>query len=313
MSKKKVDIQEFLKTDRAILIICMSVAFVFWLFTKLSSEYPTNTTIKLEYVLPANKILINPPPKQLEITIKGEGWDLMFRKKHPKITFELTSDSLQTIDFQELKRDISRTYSAQIEITNITPSQLNLLIDDYLEKDIPLVLDNEVSILPQYQLASPISIIPENVKIKGPASLVKKINTWNTKLLTIPSLDRDIYDQIGVLPHPNLQILFEPSFVDYAVKIEHYTEKVIEIPLQVMNASDTLKIFPKTIKATCIVGLSDYDKVSASDFTAVIDVLSVDFEKARTLSIELIEQPNFVRNIHFTPKSVDFVIFRGNG
>ena len=287
----------------------MSIAFVFWLLTKLSAFYITTTIVQLEYVLPKGKILTFTPPKQLEVEIKGEGWVLMARKKSPTITFDLTVDSIQKIDFQQLRRDIGRTYSNNIEITNITPSQLELVIDNYAEQDIPLALQHKISILPQYQLAAPLNIAPENIKIKGPQSLINKIKSWQTELLTLSELDRDMNEEIDVAIHPNEQIEFEPAKVEYQVLIENYTEKIIEIPVQIINASDSLKIFPQTIRAVCTVGLSDYDRLKPTNFTAVIDLLSIDFDKAEALEVELIEQPNFVRNISYFPKKVDFLIY----
>ena len=71
------DIKKFLKTDRAILMICISIAFVFWLMTKLSYSYKDSIVVNLEYQIPDNKVFTNPPAQHLEVDIEGKGWDLL--------------------------------------------------------------------------------------------------------------------------------------------------------------------------------------------------------------------------------------------
>jgi hypothetical protein len=77
--------------------------------------------------------------------------------------------------------------------------------------------------------------------------------------------------------------------------------------LTVRNAPQRLQIFPNKIKLDCTVALSRYASLSGENFTAVVDLKNVDVKsKNNTVAIVLLQQPSFVRNVKFSPQSVEF-------
>ena len=64
------------KKDRAILMTCIGIAFVFWVLVKLSQPYTSECEILLDYDLPEDKVLRETPPEKITATLKGNGWDL---------------------------------------------------------------------------------------------------------------------------------------------------------------------------------------------------------------------------------------------
>ena len=87
----------FFKSDRAILVSCISIAFVFWFFTKLSYVYKSTIKIAVEYNVSTDRVLRNLPPETFEMDFEGSGWDLIFlhfRTRKLLIDLDL-SDNLQ--------------------------------------------------------------------------------------------------------------------------------------------------------------------------------------------------------------------------
>ena len=66
-----------LQEDRAMLITCIGIAFVFWILVKLSQTYPTVKPIMLNIEMPEDKCLLEMPPDDVEAELRGTGWDLM--------------------------------------------------------------------------------------------------------------------------------------------------------------------------------------------------------------------------------------------
>ena len=94
-------------------------------------------------------------------------------------------------------------------------------------------------------------------------------------------------------------------------KSEQFTEKSLFLPVTVKNAPDSLKIFPNKVKTNFVIGLSQYDAISEKDFQLEVDLNGIPINQANnTAPISLIKQPAEVKNIRFSPKSVQFLFVK---
>lgn len=309
----KENIKEFLKTDRAILMICISIAFVFWMMTKLSYAYKDSVIIQLDYQIPEGKIFTYPPAQQLEVDIEGRGWDLLgmtFSNKERIVSIPVEENEIKTISVSSLNAKVLK-FIPKAKILNIHPENIKLQIEDVATKKIPIILDEQVQLAPLHQLVDSIHIEPNVLEIKGPASVIRDINHWKTNVL-IPGqqLTKDIEVNLSLVTHPNSSISLSTYAVKCIAKVEEITEKRIEVPIEVLNAPDSLLlvILPKEIEVACQVGLSDYAGLESSDFKAVVDFSTLDLFKERSIRVLLKERPKFIRQIQYRPKKVDYII-----
>ena len=60
--------------DRTVLLICLAIAFVFWLLVKFSKDYTVVREVALSYELPDSKAFANSPPKAVFVNLKAQGW-----------------------------------------------------------------------------------------------------------------------------------------------------------------------------------------------------------------------------------------------
>ena len=69
-----------------------------------------------------------------------------------------------------------------------------------------------------------------------------------------------------------------------------------------------LKTFPGNVSVSCMVSLSNYDKISPMLFKAIVDYNSISDNKQSKLKINLVKYPSVVSNIKIYPKSVEYII-----
>ena len=61
------------------------------------------------------------------------------------------------------------------------------------------------------------------------------------------------------------------------------------------------------LKVNCLVGLSEFDDITASDFRAVVDYNSINTSNSNlAITIEL--KPAFIELIRFAPENVEYLI-----
>ena len=178
-------------------------------------------------------------------------------------------------------------------------------------KKVPVILERQFSFAPEHQLQSPIIITPDSIIINGPSALLEDYTAWSTTLLSLSDLRSTVNRPLTLQPNDKPQISLSTSIVQVHIPIEQFTEKSIFLPVTVKNAPDSLRVFPNKIKTSFVVGLSRYDSITAKDFQLEVDLNSVPINQTNnTAPISLTKQPTEIKNIRFSPKSVQFLFIK---
>jgi len=306
----KVDIQKFFDSDRAILIACIFIALIFWLLVKLSQSFYTTANFQIDYKLPIGKSFVTSPPSEGKATLKGTGWDLMsyqFNEQNSNILFELNDVSSQAINAGLIIDKFQQTISSEIEVSDVNMDFIFVQIESETEMKIPIQLNKNIKLAPQFQLADSIRFEPEDIILTGPATEVETIKFWETELLELKDLKKDQTIELSLKPSKNREIHLSQDKVIVSVAVEQFTERTLFVPIRIKNAPDSLNTFPKTAKLSCIVGLSKYDEITKNSFQLVADLKNIPLNTEKnTIPVSLTRQPDFVRAINFQPKSVEF-------
>ena len=301
--------RSFLKTDRAILLLCMVVALIFWLLIKLSDEFRTTRDIELSYIYPEGKTFVDKLPPQITATVKGIGWDLMgdhFAGRKYDVLLELQDLESQTIDRKQIVAAISNQLPASIQIEDVSLNYVNVLLDNVSNKKVPIILDKNIQPEMGFQIKS-ITTTPDSVLLNGPEMLVENHVDWKTQLLDLQALKTTQQIQLKLSPTGNDQLQLQPSSVQINVEVEQLTEHSVFVPIIVVNPPDSLDIFPKKVQVSYVVGLSQFDQVKASDIKVVADFRYTSPQaEENTVPINIVEHPNFIKNVNCKPNSVKF-------
>lgn len=303
-------IHDFLRTERAILLLCMSIALVFWLFVQLSQTQQTVLKIPVKFEVPKGQILIEKPPTHLLITLESDGWSLFYRSFRGKLkilNWEIKKDNF--LNFEDLKNEISDKIPNNVRIKNIYPRQINLKLDKFIKKQVEVKLNSNVETVSQFQLSNDIQLLPNQITISGPKSILEKINFIETEKIDIENLRQNQFGEIKLTPSQNKQVKYIPAKVNYMMTVEQFSEKTLLVPIQIQTDSmTTIHVMPSMVKVICTVGLSKYEMLDASFFEIIVQPDSADLAIGKPLSLQLQKAPDWVKNIKITPKKVDFVI-----
>ncbi len=305
--------KSFIKTDRAILMICIGIAFVFWLITKLSYSYKDSISINLNYKISSEKVFTFPPAHELLVDIEGKGWDLLglaFSSDKREVNIVVEGNEIRTISASSLNNKVMN-FIPDVNILNITPEIINIQTEAIASKKIPVILDHQIQLAPLHQFVDGIRIDPETIEIKGPASVIRDIYDWKTNVY-IPSkkIEKDINVELTLVTNSNSNIKTTTNIIKCIAEVEAVTEKQIDVPVKVINAPDSLLlvILPKKVKINCRVGLSDYHDLDADDFNVIVDFEHFDIFNKTQIKVNLQKKPNYVKHIQCVPYKVDYII-----
>lgn len=294
---------------------CISIALIVWLFMKMSQSHETEIPLDISYTLPDDKIFATAPPTTITPQISGTGWALFsryLRSQRPKINLTLENIPNQTISASRLETAIQSRLANPLTAKLRSYQSVTVFLDDKAGKRIPIVLQEKIRLAPQYQFIIPPRPAPDSVTIYGPKSVIEKIDIWQTERIEKEGIKESEAPAVPLLTHSNTEVSFDPAEVLCKIDVEQFTQKTLEVPIQIINAPDTLllTIHPSKTKITCRVGLSNYDKVDATQFKAVADFTKVDVNNSNYAPVKLTQVPDFVNNTNTQPQNVEFIISR---
>ena len=141
---------------------------------------------------------------------------------------------------------------------------------------------------------------------------VANIEFLETDTIRGRNVGADIRTVAYLNKHQKNNITIYPTFSEITIPVGEITEKTVELPLKVENASryTSVRTLPSKIKVTFLVSLKDYNKWSSRDFEAVVDMESWEKNKVQSLSVILTKIPDFCHVISIEPQNVDFFVRR---
>ncbi len=298
------------REDRAILLACIGIALIFWLLVKMSQSYTTTKEVVFSFQIAEEEALVKAPPKAIEVELEGTGWDLMFeqfRSPEIRLEYDLVNYPNTALDRSRLIQDIKKAIQRSgIQVVGVESNGIPLQMEERIARQVPVVLQADLQFAPEHHLREPIAITPDSVQVNGPVSLVDPIEFWLTDSLLLSDLKTNVRQRIP-LAEPPAEISLSRQSVEVEVLVEPYTEKTLFVPIQVLNAADSVRIFPRQLRITAVLGLSRYDSLTTDAIELAIDLADVQPDTTRSSApIQVVRSPDFVQHLSFRPKVAEY-------
>lgn len=297
-------------------IIAIGIALFFWLLTKLSKEYQTVVSFPVEYVnIPLDKRIQESPTKTIDIQIKASGFKLLslqFFKKEiqldaSKLKRKTTTDYYFLIESQKI--DIQNQVSNNYTINHFVQDTIHLNLGQLKSKKLPVKGNFDLNFKLGYHLTKPISIKPDSVLVSGPEAQINKLQELRLEKLTLVDVSESFKQKLQFENNLTL-IKYNTKEVEISGEVDRFTEGSLEVPFTIINLPENTSVntFPKTVKVVFQVGLSNFNKISASSFRVICDYKNSADSKLNYLIPKVIEKPAYVTSAKLTPNKVEFLI-----
>jgi len=300
------------------------LSIIFWLMNALSKNYTTEIKYPVRYRnFPMNKTLIGELPNFFELKVSAHGYTLLRHKlssRYIPLVFSVNSFSLNHypekdssfyyLETRYLNDYISKQLSSEFKIINIEPDTIVFPFAEVISKKVPVVSGLVYKLSPQLVLKSQPDISPDSVLVSGPDYIIDTLKSVYTKTVDVGLIDKSIQESTSLRKMKHIKVDIEN--VSVTLDVEKFTEKDIVVPLKMVNTPDSLniKLFPHNIEVSCLVGLSNFEKLDPYMFKATVDYNEIDAKDVERLTINLQTQVDFVKSVKFSPKTVEYLIVK---
>jgi hypothetical protein len=308
------------KKKAVIFSFFLVLSIVFWFMNALGKSYSASINYPVRYTdIPAGKVLIGDTPDYLTLKITTHGYRLLRHKLSSRIpiAFSVNSFALRNfpgtdtnmfyIQTRFAREHLANQLSSEIDILEISPDTLYLRFASLITKKLPIIPDIQSE--PERQMifkGSPQSE-PDSVLVSGPDYIIDTLQGILTKPKNLGVLSKSFEGFVDILQPQHVSVKHDK--VKLTIGIERITEKIVLVPLNIINIPDTinLKTFPSFIEVNCNVGLSNFPRVQPELFRIVADFNDIEKGEGR-LPVNLVKSPEFVRSVNYNPKYVEFLI-----
>ncbi len=319
-----------LRPDRRVLVFIffLAISAIFWFLSALGMEYTSSLRYPVRYRnFPDRMVLVNDLPSNLELTVNAHGYTLLkhyFSRRVLPIVFNVSSFSLNSIDDTDTERYfiltsmatkmVAAQLGAGIDVLDIRPDTLFFSFTEMTSRNLPVKPVLNINFESQFMIKGSISVDPDTVTASGPAARIDTMRFVPTTPVNIKGLNKSLQKSVS-LPEYDM-ISFSDRTVELSIPVEQFTEASIKIPVEVVNLPDTLtiKTFPSVITVFYLVALQDYEGINEKQFKAIVDYEGLSPGRGY-FEVNLLKQPDFIKQVRFNPKRVDFIVetdFRSN-
>ncbi|WP_246124821.1 CdaR family protein [Algibacter pacificus] len=297
-----------------VFLLFLLSAFIILIFNKLSKEYTNTLVFSVEkQQVPLEHVILNDSANVLAITLKTHGFRwLNYYMSKPKIKIDFAKDVYRKdsayVWHKSIKYLANTQFDDQVELLNISPDTLYFKYGVNLVKTVPIQLKSDIKFALGYDISGDYNLKPDSVTIIGPDVLVSKLDFIDTKLVTLADVKTNIIKNLA-LDFPNTTDLkFSTDLVTLSANVGKFTEGKLKVPIEIINIPENLNIkyFPKEINVSYYVSLNNFNSVTVKDFKVVCDYSKVG--KGSTLTPELVERPEQVKNAKINQQLIEFII-----
>ena len=305
-----------------VFLVCLFLASFLWILNALQKRYTDHINIPIQYInKPSAKELTGKLPDRLELTVDALGYTLLQYKFNIAVSpllvdvNELTNNYLEnnfstkfSISTTKHRDEFAKQISSEMTITSIRPDTITFKISHVGEKLIKVAPQLSLNFAKEYVQHNQAQVEPEAILVKGPDEILDTLKLIYTKPIEAKNVSQSLAKKTALIIPSELKS--EITEASVKITVEQYTEAKFEVAIQVNNQPEgmTIKTFPSQVKVLCRVGISEYNKLSAASFKAVIDYAGLT-QKSK-LPVKLLNLSDNIISVDYTPKEVEFIIER---
>jgi hypothetical protein len=289
--------------------LCFFAAATFWVLNALNKDnyttvidYPIQIVFDPEEFMPVEKL-----PSRIKVEVNGNGWDLLrkyFKVNENPFLIEINNPSTKNyILTSEIRRGLAESINPTNLVSMVTDT-ITFNIDKVVTRKIKIEIDTTSSTLARnYRIAGDIELDPALVNVKGPTSILQKLDGVILMKLGEEKINKNFNKILPIdLEEETAEFLtLEEESVHVKFDVYQMLEgnKRLRINKQNFPNSVTLAEEP-SIVMRYMIDERKVEELKSIEFEAVLNYYNRNRDDS-TILIQVSPRPNFLENIQIEP------------
>ena len=289
------------------------ISFSFWISTKLSNSYTIEQIFNIEWINIPESIVISENNKKLNTTITASGVEIiLYRLFNNNLKIDLIQANFEldylSLNLENQKFLIQQQLYSNTLLNQFTPSLVKIKFSRLSEKKIPIIPKTRINLRAGYLIDSNVISKPDCIIVRGPKILLDSIYYAETIAYNQEDVYKSISKKINLSPIEGAN--FSKDFVDIELSVSRYSEKEFNIPIELINQPEGVKVklFPPKTKVRATIPMSVIGNIRVSDFRLIADYNQILNGQTQKLELLIQKKPSSVKQIILEPNEVNYLI-----
>ena len=289
------------------------ISFSFWISTKLSNSYTIEQIFNIEWINIPEGIVISENNKKLNTSITASGVEIiLYRLFNNNLKIDLIQANFEldylSLNLENQKFLIQQQLYSNTLLNQFTPSLVKIKFSRLSEKKIPIIPKTRINLRAGYLTDSNVISKPDCIIVRGPKILLDSIYYAETIAYNQEDVYKSISKKINLSPIEGAN--FSKDFVDIELSVSRYSEKEFNIPIELINQPEGVKVklFPPKTKVRATIPMSVIGNIRVSDFRLIADYNQILNGQTQKLELFIQKKPSGVKQIILEPNEVNYLI-----
>lgn len=303
-----------LSKDLLVFFLFFSFAFFFWFSQTMSKSYEMQIQFPVNLrEVPDGMRVTQKVTSPLRVNVLGKGTALWFYKLKGYPTIYLDANSFQqgfgyaSLPTSYLIDSLELIMPQAITVRQIIPDSLSYFFVEERVVRVPIVFNGTIEGENQYFIDYA-KFEPDSVTLRAPHSIADTLSVVFTEFSDL-KVSRDT-TKINLHLKATEAVILEQNSAVITVVSSQFTEKSLDLSIDAQNCpfGQTIKMFPSKVTVTFWVKMSDFEKVTESDFRIEVDynnLIESSFDKAE---LKVSKKPNNIQSLRLSPGSISYLI-----
>ena len=295
-------------------LIFLIISTAAWFLVKLSENYVTQTTFRLQMEEVQADKWISSDEQSVKMSLNIDGFHTLRYKMIRdrvvtiplnEVSYRLENGNTYSFSSQYVAEKVAEKLNINASDITMNDAKIYFTLDALKSKVVPVVLQSNVTTARQYDIYGIPTLDPSSVTVYGPQEVIDTIKTVRTEPLIMNNVSQNFnatlpLDLLGGRIHSNVKE------VTAEVQVEKYTEMDVEVPIK-MTGSLKMRFFPETMTVKCLVAMRDYASITPENFTVAVDKQQLKAMQP-LLDVRLASWPPTVQILSTRPDKVEYLI-----
>ncbi|WP_170117826.1 CdaR family protein [Maribacter polysiphoniae] len=282
----------------------------------MSETYTNNATFNLVFQNIPDSLLLNKvSKKQIDVRIEANGFQfLSFNVKNKEVGVDVSTVSLLKGKYYIPPNVYRKQIDKQLRSMTVLEVDSDTLFFEFTRlgtKVVPVSSKLNISLLQNHILDGQLAIEPKEITIKGPMDIIDTINRVNTVSMDLPDVSSDFTKEVNLYKNPGLaNVTYSNNQVVVRGKVSRFSEKVIEVPIKVINLPQKyeIRIFPDKVGVLCRGTLDELKLLNSNGFEVIADYNSITNDESKTMNLKLLKKTDNLQSAELNEKEVEFIL-----
>lgn len=305
-------------TGRNILtfLVFLVISTIFWFLMALNDEVQHDYQVPLRLEeFPEGMTVISGNVPTVNVTVKDKGSalakfsfgaDPVLKLRYGD--FSQPADNSLLLTEAQLNSSLRGIFGNSASIVATRPDSLFLIYTTNPGIPVKVVLDAEVSPLPQYELFGPPRLSQDSVLLYSNLKERSKIRQLSTAPVSLSQLSDTTTVEVRIDVPEGMRAI--PATVKVTFPVEPLVSKSRQLKIEAINVPSGSRLipFPAAMEVSYLLPKSLYSQAN-TPLRAVVDYKDISSGK-KTIPVEIIGAPSYYKSVRSQIKEVEFLIER---